>query len=101
LPFFPACDPVDFFIVEHAVAYTKARDDRVGTSDADSGEVFRRGVQDGVDVTAMVGVVLVGSANVAVAWFVDLFVVKRCNCGVDNDSPVEGVIVGFGAGSVP
>ena len=75
MPFFPACDPVDFFIVEHAVACTEARDDRVSASDADSGKVFRRGVQDGVDVTAMVGVVLVGSANVAVAWFVDQFLV--------------------------
>ena len=49
----------------------------------------------------MVGVVLVVSANVAVAWFVDQFLVWWCNCGVDNDSQVEGVLVGFGAGSVP
>ncbi len=44
LPFFPACDPVDFFIVEHAVACTNARDDRVSTSDADSGKVVSGGV---------------------------------------------------------
>ena len=44
LPFFPVCDPVDFFIVEHAVAGTKARDDRGSTSDADSGKVFSGGV---------------------------------------------------------
>jgi len=75
LPLFPVCDPVDFFIVEHAVACTNARDDRVCTGDADSGKVVGGRVQDGVDVPTMVGVVLVVSANVAVARFVDQFLV--------------------------
>ena len=75
LPIFLGCDHVDFMIVEHAVARTNVRDDRIGTGDADSDEVVGGRVQDGVDVPTMVGVVLVVSANVAVARFVDQFLV--------------------------
>ena len=101
LPLFPGSDLVDFMIVEHAVTRTDARDDRVGTGDADSDEVVGGRAQDGVDVPTMVGVVMVVSADVAVTWFVDLFMVWRCNSGVHNDSLVEKVLVAFGACSMP
>jgi hypothetical protein len=101
LPLFPVSNPVDFFFVEHAVACTKARDDRVGTGDADSGKVVVGRVQDGVDVTTVVGEVLVVSADVAVARCDIEFLVWWCNCGVDNDSLVDGVLVAFGTCSVP
>ena len=101
LPLFPGCGLVDFIIVEHAVACTNARDDRVGTGGADSDELIGGRVQDGVDVPTVVGVVMVVSADVAVTWFVDLFMVWRCNSGVHNDSLVERVLVAFGACSMP
>ena len=49
----------------------------------------------------MVGVVLVVSANVAVARLSNLFVVWWCDSGVHNDSLVERVLVAFGALSMP
>ena len=49
----------------------------------------------------MVGVVLVVSANVAVARFFDLFMVWWCDNGVHSDSLVERVLVAFGALSMP
>ena len=49
----------------------------------------------------MVGVVLVVSADVAVASFIDLFVVWLCDNGVHDDCLVGWVLLAFGALSMP
>ena len=100
-PLFRVCDLGDFVVVEHADSLTEAGDDRVGASDANPGKVIVGWIQDGVEVAALVGGMLVVSAYVAVAGFVVKFMLWRCNGGVHDDRLVMWVFIGFGASPVP
>jgi hypothetical protein len=101
LPLFLGFDVVDLFIVEHPIACADVSNDGVSNRNPDPGQISSRGIHDSVEVPTVVEWVLVVPADVAVAAFIDLFVVWLCNNGVHDDCLMGGVFLAFGALSMP
>ena len=75
LPFSSCSDLVDFSIEDRTFSHAEISDDGVRVSDTDAGEVFRCWVQNGVFVSAYVGLVGVVPADLAEHWAVSHFLV--------------------------
>ena len=101
LPLCLCFDVVDLCVVEHPVACADVCNDGVGYRHPDSGQVSSRGIHDSVELPTVVDRVLVVSADVSVASFIDLFVMWWCDNGVHDDCLVDWVLLAFGALSMP